>query len=54
MVYGTVISRGRYGNQHIMPLNSMTVFSECYYMPQVDLDDEDKGSSSPSELSKIL
>lgn len=50
MVYGTVISRGRYGNQHIMPLNSMTVFSECYYMPQVDLDDEDKGSSSPSEL----
>ena len=52
MVYGTVISRGRYGNQHIMPLNSMTVFSECHYMPQVDLEDEDKGSS-PSELSKI-
>ena len=52
LVYGTIVSRGHYGNQHIMSLGNMSVSADCHYMPQVDLEgNDDKDSSSPSELS---
>ena len=37
LIYGSIISRGYYSNQHILPVSSMTVLAECQYMPQVDL-----------------
>ena len=56
LVYGTVVSRGHYGNQHIMALSSMSVSPDCHYMPQVNLegDHDDKDAQSPSELSESL
>ena len=34
-VYGTILSRGHYAQQHILSLDQMSVTSECHYMPQV-------------------
>ena len=54
LVYGSLISRGHYGNQHIMPLANMSVSPDCHYIPQVELSGEERDSSSPSELSESL
>ncbi|XP_062519706.1 uncharacterized protein LOC134194766 isoform X2 [Corticium candelabrum] len=35
LVYGTILSRGHYAQQHILSLDQMSVTSECHYMPQV-------------------
>ncbi|XP_065838573.1 uncharacterized protein [Oscarella lobularis] len=40
LVYGTVLSRGHYAQQHVLTLDQMSVSSECHFMPQVYSIDE--------------
>lgn len=51
LIYGSIISRGYYSNQHILPISSMTVSAECHYMPQVEVEEKEQENNS-SELSE--
>jgi hypothetical protein len=35
LVYGTILSKGHYAQQHVLSLDQMSVSAECHYMPQV-------------------
>ena len=50
LVYGSVAGRGRYTNQHHLPLARMSVSASCHYLPQVGLD----GGASVEELGLDL
>eukprot|EP00118_Oscarella_pearsei_P003101 m.12933 g.12933 ORF g.12933 m.12933 type:complete len:598 (+) comp24408_c0_seq1:59-1852(+) len=40
LVYGTILSKGHYAQQHVLTLDQMTVSAECHFMPQVYAIDE--------------
>ncbi|XP_065919970.1 uncharacterized protein [Dysidea avara] len=36
LVYGCILPKNRYGNQHILPLSQMSVSDTCHFLPSID------------------